>query len=170
MIRFNNELEPWIAVVGLLDGKPYEIFTGKATGVFQLPNWVEKGWVNKRKDKKSKKNIYDLEYADSDDYRVTIQGLSRSFEKEYWNYAILISGMLRQGVSVPHVVDTVVNLNLYDATLNTWKNGVARALSRYIADGTSASGRKCNDCGDSEGVYYEEGCLKCRSCGSSKCG
>jgi ribonucleoside-diphosphate reductase alpha chain len=170
VIRFNNELEPWIAVVGLLDGKPYEIFTGKAKGVFQLPNWVEKGWVNKRKDKKSGKNIYDLEYADSDDYRVTIQGLSRSFDKEYWNYAILISGMLRQGVSVPHVVDTVVNLNLYDETLNTWKNGIARALSRYIADGTSASGRHCNDCGDSEGVYYEEGCLKCRSCGSSKCG
>ena len=143
---------------------------GKATGVFQLPKWVEKGWVIKRKDTKAKKNIYDLQYADSDDYRVTIQGLSRSFDKEYWNYAILISGMLRQGVSVPHVVDTVVNLNLYDATLNTWKNGIARALSRYIADGTSASGRKCNDCGDSEGVYYEEGCLKCRSCGSSKCG
>lgn len=170
VIRFNNETEQWIAVVGLLDGKPYEIFTGKADGVFKLPHWVEKGWVIKRKDAKAKKNIYDLQYADSDDYRVTIQGLSRSFNKEYWNYAILISGMLRQGVSVPHVVDTVVNLNLYDATLNTWKNGVARALSRYIPDGTSASGRKCNDCGDSEGVYYEEGCLKCRSCGSSKCG
>ncbi len=170
VIRFNNELEPWIAVVGLLDGKPYEIFTGKAEGVFQLPKWVEKGWVIKRRDAKANKNIYDLQYADSDDYRVTIQGLSRSFDKEYWNYAILISGMLRQGVSVPHVVDTVAGLNLYDATLNTWKNGVARALSRYIADGTSASGRKCADCGDSEGVYYEEGCLKCRSCGSSKCG
>jgi len=170
VIRFNNELEPWIAVVGLVNGKPYEIFTGKAEGVFQLPNWVNKGWVNKRKDARTGKNIYDLEYADSDDYRVTIQGLSRSFEKEYWNYAILISGMLRQGVSVPHVVDTVANLNLYDATLNTWKNGVARALSRYITDGTSASGRKCVDCGDSEGVYYEEGCLKCKSCGSSKCG
>lgn len=170
VIRFNNELEPWIAVVGLLDGKPYEIFTGKADGVFKLPNWVEKGWVIKRKDAKTQKNIYDLQYADADDYRVTIQGLSRSFNKEYWNYAILISGMLRQGVSVPHVVDTVVNLNLYDATLNTWKNGVARALQRYIPDGTSASGRKCNECGDSEGVYYEEGCLKCRSCGSSKCG
>ncbi len=170
LIRFNNELEPWIAVVGLLDGKPYEIFTGKAEGVFQLPSWVNKGWVNKRKDARTGNNIYDLEYADSDDYRVTIQGLSRSFDKEYWNYAILISGMLRQGVSVPHVVDTVANLNLYDSTLNTWKNGVARALSRYIADGTSASGRKCNECGDSEGVYYEEGCLKCKSCGSSKCG
>jgi ribonucleoside-diphosphate reductase alpha chain len=170
VIRFNNELEPWLAVVGLLDGKPYEIFTGKAKGVFQLPNWVQKGQVIKRKDAKAQKNIYDLQYADNEGYHVTIQGLSRSFEKEYWNYAILISGMLRQGVSVPHVVDTVVNLNLYDDTLNTWKNGVARALSRYIPDGTSASGRKCNDCGDGEGVYYEEGCLKCRSCGSSKCG
>jgi ribonucleoside-diphosphate reductase alpha chain len=101
VIRFNNELEPWLAVVGLLDGKPYEIFTGKAKGVFQLPNWVQKGWVIKRKDAKAKRTSTTWSTPTTRDYRVTIQGLSRSFEKEYWNYAILISGMLRQGVSVP---------------------------------------------------------------------
>ncbi len=170
VLRFNNETEPWIAVVGLVDGKPYEIFTGKANGGFELPKWVTRGWVVKRKDSKRGKNIYDLEYADEDDYRVTVQGLSRTFNPEFWNYAILISGMLRQGMPVPNVVDVVANLSLYDATLNTWKNGVVRALSRYITNGTKASGRKCADCGDSEGVYYEEGCLKCKSCGSSKCG
>ena len=170
VLRFNNETEPWLAVVGLLDGRPYEIFTGRAEGAFELPRWVQKGWVVKRKDAKTRKNIYDLEYADADDYRVTIQGLSRSFDKEYWNYAILISGMLRQGMPLPQVVDVVANLNLYDATLNTWKNSVARALQRYIPDGTSAMGRKCLECGDSDGLYYEEGCLKCKSCGSSKCG
>src|SRR5690606_25276680 len=170
VLRFNNETQPWLAVVGLLDGRPYEIFTGKAEGAFELPRWVQKGWVVKRRDTRSGKNIYDLEYADADDYRVTVQGLSRTFDKEFWNYAILISGMLRQGMPLPQVVDVVANLHLYDATLNTWKNGVVRALTRYIENGTKAAGRKCQDCGDSDGVYYEEGCLKCKSCGSSKCG
>lgn len=170
VLRFNNDTEPWIAVVGLLDGKPYEIFTGKANGGFELPRWVTKGWVVKRKDPALGKNIYDLEYADDEGYRVTVQGLSRTFNKEFWNYAILISGMLRQGMPVPQVVDVVANLNLYDAALGTWKNGVVRALSRYIPDGTQAMGRKCQECGDAEGLYYEEGCLKCRSCGGTKCG
>ena len=170
VLRFHNEAEPWIAVVGLIDGKPYEIFTGKANGGFELPKWVTKGWVVKRKDSKRGKNIYDLEYADTDDYRVTVQGLSRTFNPEFWNYAILISGMLRQHMPLPHVVDVVANLNLYDATLNTWKNGVVRALQRYIPDGTQAASRKCPECGDADGLYYEEGCLKCKSCGQSKCG
>jgi ribonucleoside-diphosphate reductase alpha chain len=170
VLRFHNETEPWIAVVGLLDGKPYEIFTGKANGGFELPKWVSRGWVVKRRDPKRDKSIYDLEYADADDYRVTVQGLSRTFNPEFWNYAILISGMLRQGMPLPQVVDVVANLHLYDATLNTWKNGVVRALQRYIPDGTQAKGRTCPDCGDTEGLYYEEGCLKCRSCGSTKCG
>ena len=170
VLRFHNDTEPWIAVVGLLDGRPYEIFTGKANGGFELPKWVTKGWVVKRKDLKLGKNIYDLEYADADDYRVTVQGLSRTFNPEFWNYAILISSMLRQGMPLPQVVDVVAHLNLYDATLNTWKNGVVRALQRYIPDGTEASGRKCPECGDADGLYYEEGCLKCRSCGASKCG
>lgn len=170
VLRFNNETEPWIAVVGLLDGRPYEIFTGKANGGFELPRWVSKGWVVKRRDEVRGTNRYDLEYADDEGYRVTVQGLSRTFNKEFWNYAILISGMLRQGMPVPQVVDVVANLNLYDSTLNTWKNGVVRALSRYIPDGTQALGRKCQECGDKDGLYYEEGCLKCRSCGGTKCG
>ncbi|MBP7515203.1 MAG: adenosylcobalamin-dependent ribonucleoside-diphosphate reductase, partial [Flavobacteriales bacterium] len=148
VLRFHNDAEPWIAVVGLLEGKPYEIFTGKAEGAFQLPRAVNKAWVIKRRDAKAGKNIYDLQCADADDHRVTIEGLSRSFDKEFWNYAILISGMLRQGMPVSHVVDVVANLNLYDATLNTWKNGVVRALQRYIPDGTQAVGRKCAECGD----------------------
>lgn len=170
VLRFNNDTEPWLAVVGLLDGRPYEIFTGKANGGFELPKWVAKGWVVKRRDEQTDKNRYDLEYADDEGYKVTVQGLSRTFNKEFWNYAILISGMLRQGMPLPQVVDVVANLNLYDATLNTWKNGVVRALSRYIPDGTQALGRKCPECGDAEGLYYEEGCLKCRSCGGTKCG
>jgi ribonucleoside-diphosphate reductase alpha chain len=170
VLRFNNDTEPWLAVVGLLDGKPYEIFTGKANGGFELPKWVTKGWVVKRRDAERGTNRYDLEYADDEGYRVTVQGLSRTFNKEFWNYAILISGMLRQGMPLPQVVDVVANLNLYDNTLNTWKNGVVRTLSRYIADGTEAMGRKCQECGDAEGLYYEEGCLKCRSCGGTKCG
>lgn len=181
ILRFNNETEPWIAVVGLLDGRPYEIFTGlaspmasrrrsKANGGFELPRWVDKGWVVKRKAPAHAKSIYDLEYADPDGHRVTVQGLSRTFNPEFWNYAILISGMLRQGMPLPRVVDVVANLNLYDATLNTWKNGVVRALQRYIPDGTQAMGRRCPECGDAEGLYYEEGCLKCRSCGGTRCG
>lgn len=170
VLRFNNDAEPWIAVVGLLEGKPYEIFTGKAEGAFQLPRTVNKGWVIKRRHAKAGKNIYDLQYADGDDYRVTIEGLSRTFDKEYWNYAKLISGMLRQGMPLPQVVDVVANLNLYDTTLNTWKNGVVRVLSGYISDGTQATGRTCPECGDADGLYYEEGCLKCRSCGGTKCG
>src|SRR5690606_12916862 len=129
-----------------------------------------KGWVVKRADPGQRKNVYDLEYADDEGYRVTVQGLSHTFDKEFWNYAILISGMLRQGMPLPQVVDVVANLKLYDETLGTWKNGVVRALQRYIADGTKASGRKCMDCGDSDGLIYEEGCLKCKSCGSTKCG
>jgi ribonucleoside-diphosphate reductase alpha chain len=170
VLRFNNDTEPWLAVVGMLDGKPYEIFTGKANGGFELPKWVSKGWVVKRRDEERATNRYDLEYADDEGYRVTVQGLSRTFNKEFWNYAILISGMLRQGMPLPQVVDVVANLNLYDDTLNTWKNGVVRTLSRYIPDGTQALGRKCQECGDAEGLYYEEGCLKCRSCGGTKCG
>jgi ribonucleoside-diphosphate reductase alpha chain len=181
VLRFNNGEEPWIAVVGLLDGAPYEIFTGlappkasrrrsKANGGFELPRTVTKGWVVKRREAQAGKNRYDLEYADDTGGRVTLPGLSRTFDPEYWNYAILISGMLRQGMPLPQVVDVVANLNLYDATLNTWKNGVVRALQRYIPDGTQALGRRCTECGDAEGLYYEEGCLKCRSCGGTRCG
>jgi ribonucleoside-diphosphate reductase alpha chain len=170
VLRFHNDTEPWIAVVGLLDGRPFEIFTGRADGGFKLPGQVTKGWVVKRRDADHGKNIYDLEHTDAEGRRVTVPGLSRTFDPEFWNYAILISGMLRQGMPLPQVVDMVANLSLYDATLNTWKNGVVRALQRYIPDGTEAMGRTCPECGDAEGLYYEEGCLKCRSCGGTRCG
>jgi ribonucleoside-diphosphate reductase alpha chain len=170
ILRFHNAAEPWIAVVGLLDGRPYEIFTGRVSDDFSIPASVRKGWVVKRKERAEGKSIYDLDCADDRGQQLTVPGLSRTFNPEFWNYAILISGMLRQGMPLPHVVDVVANLNLYDATLNTWKNGVVRTLQGYIPDGTQALGRTCPECGDVEGLYYEEGCLKCRSCGGTGCG
>jgi ribonucleoside-diphosphate reductase alpha chain len=170
LLRFNNGTEPWLAVVGLLHGKPYEIFTGRASGELGLPGWVSTGRVVKHRDPDHGTNRYDLAYTDDGGNEITVIGLSRTFDKEFWNYAILISGMLRQGIPVSDVVDVVANMNLQDASLNTWKNGVVRALARYIPDGTEASDRSCPECGDSGGLYYEEGCLKCRSCGGAKCG
>ncbi len=167
--RFQNNNEKWIAVIGLLDGVPYEIFTGKAEDSFYLPGWVDQGFIikNKTEDGASR---YDFQYIDKEQYKVTIEGLSRSFDKECWNYAKLISGVLRHGMPLPYVVDLVTNLYLHYDNINTWKAGVARALKRYIQDGTEAADRRCTECGDAEGLIYEEGCLKCRSCGHSKCG
>ncbi|MDN5201570.1 adenosylcobalamin-dependent ribonucleoside-diphosphate reductase [Fulvivirgaceae bacterium BMA10] len=169
IVRFLNENERWIAVVGLLNGRPYEVFTGKAEDSFYLPKWVEKGWVIKNRTKEGKSR-YDFQYMDKEGYRVTIEGLSRSFDQEYWNYAKLISGVLRHGMPLPYVVDLVENLNLYDETINTWKKGVERALKKFIPDGTKAVDHECPDCGDPQGLIYEEGCLKCKSCGHTKCG
>lgn len=169
VIRFQNDYEKWIAVVGILDGKPYEIFTGKMEDGFNLPQWVEKGWVTKKKDDNSKSR-YDFQYVDKDGYKVTIEGLSRSFDKEYWNYAKLISGVLRHGMPITYVIDLINNLNLYDENINTWKNGLARALKIFVPDGTAAADKKCTECGDPEGLIYSEGCLKCKSCGYNKCG
>ena len=167
--RFQNNHEKWIAVVGLLNGRPYEIFTGRAEDSFFLPSWVEKGSVIKRKTEDGKSH-YDFQYSDKDEYKVTIEGLSRSFDKECWNYAKLISSVLRHGMPLPYVVDLVTNLHLDSDNINTWKNGVARALKHYIADGTRAADHLCPACDDPEGLIYEEGCLKCKSCGHSKCG
>ena len=168
VIRFQNDYEKWIAVVGILDGKPYEIFTGKMEDGFNLPQWVEFGFVTKKKD--DSKSRYDFQYVDKDGYKVTIEGLSRSFDKEYWNYAKLISGVLRHGMPITYVIDLINNLNLYDENINTWKNGLARALKIFVPDGTAAADKKCSECGDPEGLIYSEGCLKCKSCGYSKCG
>ena len=107
---------------------------------------------------------------DKDGYKVTIEGLSRSFDKEYWNYAKLISGVLRHGMPLPYVVDLISNLNLYNESINTWKTGVERTLKKFIPDGTKAVKNACPECGDHDGLVYEEGCLKCKSCGHSKCG
>lgn len=168
VVRFMNKNEKWIAVVGILNNKPYEIFTGKAEDAFSLPNYVTKGWVIKNVDEEGNKR-YDFQYMDKDGYKVIIEGLSRSFDKEYWNYAKLISGILRQGMPLPQVVELVESLNFYDDNINSWKYGVARALKKFIPDGTKAD-KVCPACGDPEGLVYEEGCLKCKSCGSTKCG
>ncbi len=169
IIRFFNKREEWLAVVGKIDNRPYEIFTGRAEDVFSLPDYVTKGWVIKNKDEKGRSR-YDLQFVDKQQYKVTIEGLSRSFDPEYWNYAKLISGVMRRGMPIEEVVKLVEGLNLSDDFINTWKNGVARALKRYIPDGTAPQDKKCPQCGDPEGLIYEEGCLVCKSCGYSKCG
>ena len=168
IIQFNNESEKWIAVIGLLDGHPYEIFTGGAEESFSILSHVDKGWVIKHKCKDGKTR-YDFQYEDSYGYKTTIEGLSRTFNKEYWNYARLISGVLRHGMPLSFVVDMVNNLHLNDETLNTWKKGVVRALKKFIPNGTKPAENICPDCNE-PALVYEEGCLNCKSCGHSKCG
>lgn len=169
IVRFNNENEKWLAVVGLLHNRPYEIFTGKMEDVFNVPNWVAEGWVIKNRDEEGNSR-YDFQFSDKQGYKVTIEGLSRSFNEEFWNYAKLISGVLRHGMPIPYAVDLINNLNLIDENINTWKAGVARALKQFVPDGTPATDKKCTECGDPEGLIYSEGCLECKSCGYSQCG
>jgi ribonucleoside-diphosphate reductase alpha chain len=169
VVRFMNEQENWIAVVGLYEGRPYEIFTGRAIDTFRLPDYVDSGWVIKSKGD-DEHNRYDFQFLDREGYRVTIEGLSRSFNKEYWNYAKLISGVIRHGMPILNVVDLVEGLNVEDEYINSWKNGVIRALKKFIPDGTQASNATCPDCGDPDGLLYKEGCLICKSCGYSECG
>lgn len=169
VIRFQNNYEKWIAVIGKLNDKPYEIFTGKADD-FYLPSWVEKGWVLKVKKESEKEDTrYDFQFTDKQGYKVTIEGLSRSFDQIFWNYAKLISGVLRHGMPLHYVIELVGDLNSNDDTINTWKNGVVRALKRSIPDGTKAVGTKCPECGENS-VIYQDGCLICKNCGYSKCG
>jgi ribonucleoside-diphosphate reductase alpha chain len=168
VVRFQNDYEKWIAVVGLLNNRPYEVFTGKADG-FYLPPWVTKGWVIRNKEGNEKAR-YDFQFEDKEGYKVTIEGLSRSFNKEYWNYAKLISGILRHGMPLQFAVDLISNLNLDGDSINTWKTGVVRALKKYIPDGTEATEASCPECGAKGGLVYKEGCLTCKHCGYSKCG
>lgn len=168
IIQFNNESEKWIAVIGLLDGRPYEIFTGAAKESFSILSHVQKGWVIKEKTEDGKTR-YDFQYEDSHGYKTTIEGLSRTFNQEYWNYAKLISGVLRHGMPLSFVVDMVDNLHLSDETLNTWKKGVVRSLKKFIPDGTKPAENVCPSCKEPS-LVYEEGCLNCKSCGHSKCG
>lgn len=167
VVRFYNNDEAWIAVVGVYKGRPYEIFTGQAKDSFSVLSLVEKGWVIKNKDENDN-NRYDFQYLDSDGYRITIEGLSRTFNKEYWNYAKLISGVLRHGMPLPFAVHMIENLHLDADSLNTWKNGVVRALKQFIADGTPAVENQCPECKNTT-VIYQEGCLMCTNCGHSKC-
>jgi len=168
IVRFQNNNEKWVAVVGVIEDRPYEIFTGPAEDFLFVPSWLEKAWVIKQKNTEGRSQ-YDLQYKDKAGYKVTIEGLSRSFNPEYWNYAKLISGVLRHGMPLPYVVDVVNNLHLNDESLNTWKNGVARALKKFIPDGTEPREKNCPECGEAA-LIYEEGCLNCKSCGHSKCG
>ena len=165
VVRFKNEKEDWIAVVGMYEHRPYEIFTGRAEN-FVLPKWVEKGWVIRVKEKGDEHARYDFQFLDQDGYHVTMEGLSRMFKKEYWNYAKLISGILRHGMPIPNVVDLIGKLNFDVDSITTWSNGVARALKRYIKDGTE-TGETCPDCGGK--IIYTGGCKSCPNCGWSKC-
>ncbi len=170
IIRFNNNDEKWIAFVGIKDDRPYEIFTGIADEeMFPIPKSINKGKILKVKDREGNSR-YDFQYIDKYGYENTLGGLSHMFEKEFWNYAKLISGVLRHGMPIPDVVHLVQSLRLDSETINTWKNGVERALKRYIPDGTKPKeGTKCTEC-SSESVVYQEGCLICQDCGHSKCG
>ncbi len=170
VVRFQNNKEKWIAFVGLIDGKPYEIFTGLADdedGIF-CPKSVTKGKIIKVVEGDGKKR-YDFQFINKRGYKTTIEGLSDKFNPEYWNYAKLISGVLRYGMPIDQVIKLVNGLELDSSSINTWKMGVERALKKYIPSGTAANGQRCPNCGQ-ETLIYQEGCLICTSCGTSKCG
>ncbi len=170
VVRFQNNKEKWIAFVGLIDGKPYEIFTGLADdddGIF-CPKSVTHGKIIKAVDEKGIKR-YDFQFINKRGYKTTIEGLSDKFNPEYWNYAKLISGVLRYGMPIDQVLKLVGGLELDSQSINTWKMGVERALKKYLPNGTQAKGQKCPNCGN-ETLIYQEGCLICTSCGTSKCG
>jgi ribonucleoside-diphosphate reductase alpha chain len=170
VIRFKNGPEQWIALVGLMNGLPYEIFTGLLDeDTRNIPKSVTMGFIVKEKDD-SGNSRYDFQYLDRYGYRNTVGGISHMFNKEYWNYAKLISGVLRNGMPIVDIVNLVNGLQLDSEAINTWKNGVERTLKRYIPDGTKDdTGKKCDKCGSSE-LVYQEGCLSCMNCGFSKCG
>lgn len=167
VVRFQNNKEKWVAFVGLLDGYPYEIFTGVLDddeGII-LPKNISRGHIIKNTDENGNKR-YDFQFENKRGYKVTIEGLSEKFNKEYWNYAKLISGILRHGMPIPNVVELIGKLNFDNDSITTWSNGVARALKRYIKDGTETE-EVCPDCGGK--LVYNNGCKSCPNCGWSKC-
>lgn len=170
IVRFQNNKEKWIAFIGLVDGRPYEIFTGIADdeeGIF-CPKSVSKGKIIKAIDENGQKR-YDFQFVNKRGFKTTIEGLSEKFNPEFWNYAKLISGVLRYGMPIPQVLKLISSLELDNKSINTWKMGVERALKRYLPNGTKASGQKCPNCGQ-ETLIYQEGCLICTNCGTSRCG
>ena len=170
VVRFQNNKEKWVAFVGLLEGRPYEIFTGLADdeeGIL-LPKSVTNGYIIKNVDENGVKR-YDFQFSNKRGYKTTIEGLSEKFDKEYWNYAKLISGVLRYRMPIEQVIKLVSSLQLDSESINTWKVGVERALKKYVLDGTAAKGQVCPNCGQ-ETLVYQEGCLICTNCGTSRCG
>ncbi|WP_109672197.1 adenosylcobalamin-dependent ribonucleoside-diphosphate reductase [Dyadobacter jejuensis] len=170
VVRFQNKKDKWIAFIGLIDDQPYEIFTGFADdedGIL-IPRWVNEGVIIKNREADGSSR-YDFQYTNTRGYKTTIEGLSHKFNPEYWNYAKLISSTLRHGMPIEKIVDLISSLQLDTESINTWKNGVARALKRYVPDGTEVSKQKCQNC-QSTNLMYQEGCLTCKDCGSSKCG
>lgn len=170
VVKFQNNREKWIAFVGLLNGRPYEIFTGLADDEegIMLPKNVSKGTIIKSYDEDGQKH-YDFQFKNKRGYKMTIEGLDGKFDPEFWNYAKLISGVLRYGMPIDQVIKLVQGMELDNESINTWKNGVERALKKYLPNGTEAKGQKCPNCGQ-EALVYQEGCLICTSCGASKCG
>ena len=170
VVRFQNNKEKWVAFVGLLNGHPYEIFTGlqdDEEGIV-LPKSVTRGRIIKNYDEAGIKH-YDFQFENKRGYKMTVEGLSERFNKEYWNYAKLISGVLRWRMPIEQVIKLVSSLQFDSENINTWKSGVERALKKYVQDGTEAKGIKCPNCGH-ETLVYQEGCLICKTCGSSRCG
>ncbi len=170
VVRFQNNREKWVAFVGLLDGYPYEIFTGlqdDEEGIV-LPKNVTRGKIIKQTNNDGT-HRYDFQFENKRGYKTTVEGLSEKFNPEYWNYAKLISGVLRYRMPIDNVIKLVGSLQLSDESINTWKNGVERALKKYVTDGTQAKGQKCPNCGQ-ETLVYQEGCLICTNCGTSRCG
>ena len=170
VVKFQNNKEKWIAFVGLLNGKPYEIFTGLADDEegIMLPKNVTKGTIIKSYDEDGNKH-YDFQFKNKRGYKMTIEGLDGKFDPEFWNYAKLISGVLRYGMPIDQAIKLVQGLELNNESINTWKNGVERALKKYLPNGTEAKGQKCPNCGH-ETLIYQEGCLICTNCGASRCG
>jgi ribonucleoside-diphosphate reductase alpha chain len=171
VIRFVNNGEKWIGFVGMLDGRPYEIFTGNQDN-FPIPSYVENGKIKRNKiiNKDGEKvSKYDFSFIDKNGEEVLMEGLNNSFSSEYWNYAKMTSGILRHGMPLPYAIDLISSLNLKEESLNNWKAGVCRMLKKYIKDGTKSKDTKCSECGDENGLVFEEGCLKCKSCGYGKC-
>ena len=169
VVRFQNNKDKWIAFVGLLNDRPYEIFTGLADdedGIL-LPKSVTEGKIIKTVNEDGTRR-YDFQYRNNRGYKTTVEGLSYKFDKEFWNYAKLISGVLRYGMPIDQVIKMVSSLQLDSESINSWKVGVERALKKYIVDGTQTS-QVCPNCGQTS-LVYQEGCLTCKNCGYSRCG